>query len=264
MTDTIDRTKGLGFKPDLTDFRDHFYTPGVIKRILPITLPSKVDLQEGCPPVYDQASLGSCVANSICGLCDFLRIKANKEPQYPSRLFLYYTVRELEGTVSIDSGASLRNGIKAVNLKGLCDDSAWPYIIEKFTDRPTETSFIEAELHQALEYQRVSQNLTDMKSILSEGYPFVLGFSVYPTLYNITPESDYTLKFPEAGSNLLGGHAVLAVGYDDNKGAFRIRNSWGEAWGDKGYFWIPYEYLASPMLAQDFWTIKLLEFGDEA
>lgn len=255
--------KGMGWIPDVPDYRDTMYSRSMITRILPLTLPSKVDLRDFCPPVYDQGELGSCTANSVCGLCDFLRNKNGWKLLNPSRLFLYYNTRSIEGTVDIDSGASLRNTIKSVNEFGVCREALWPYAIDKFSLTPETKAFEEAEAHQALEYQRITQKLNDMKGILAEGFPFVLGFSVYNSLYNVSPLNEYTLEFPKAGDDLIGGHAVLAVGYDDTTATFLIRNSWGEKWGDKGYFKIPYDYLTSPLLAQDFWTIKLVENGFE-
>lgn len=256
--------KGLGWKPDIMDFRDHFYAPGIIRRILPaVTLPSSVNLSALCPPVYDQGELGSCTAQSVCALCDYLRTKSGWAWQHPSKLFLYFNTRIAEGTVSIDSGASLRNTIKTVADIGVCDEANWPYHIPYFAEPPSKEAYRDAELHQAIQYKRVSQNLTDLKAILAEGYPFVFGFSVYRKLYNLKPEKDYTLEFPDAGDELLGGHAVMAVGYDDTTETFLIRNSWGIKFGNQGYFKMPFKYLTSPMFSQDFWTIDLIEDGNE-
>ena len=80
-----------------------------------------------------------------------------------------------------------------------------------------------------------------------------------------TPEKSLLVPLPKKGSKLYGGHAILAVGYDDNKmigadkGALLIRNSWGTGWGMAGYFTIPYAYLTDRGLASDFWTIRLME-----
>ena len=243
--------------PDLPDFRDKIYkAPSSILQ----QLPSSVDLRDGCPPVYQQGQLGSCTANAISGNIEFLLKKQNKQEVFtPSRLFIYFNERDMEGTVMSDAGAMIRDGIKSVNSLGVCkEDPTWPYRIERFADRPTEQAYDEAKLYEVLQYQRINNmSLRQMKGCLAEGYPFVFGFAVYDSFFET--KSDGTVRMPDTNEQLQGGHAVLAVGYDDNKETFIVRNSWGPEWADKGYCYMPYEYLNNINLTDDCWSLRLIE-----
>lgn len=251
---------GLGWRPDTPDFRDRvFSTQGVIKHFDDVPLPLKVDLRRFMPRVYNQGSLGSCTANSALAMCHYLASQKNTEAPEFSRLFTYYCTRELEGTIPVDCGASLRNTIKAINLSGGSYESDWPYKIELFAQTPPQAVFEFGQLHQALKYERL-QTLRDMRTCLAAGFPFVFGFSVYESLYSLSADDNFRLSFPSPDQSLLGGHAVTAVGYDDEAQVFIIRNSWGADWGEAGHFYMPYEYALNSNLAADFWTIQLMEF----
>src|SRR3982751_1664562 len=161
------RIKGFGYIPDLPDFRDQCFTDkiGRVK-----ALPSSVDLRDKSPAVYDQGELGSCTANAIGAAIQFDQIKQGITQFTPSRLFIYYNERVIEGTVESDSGAMIRDGIKSVNEQGAPAESLWPYNISKFTQRPSDQIFEEALSHQALEYGRVGQTNTSFKRVLAAGY----------------------------------------------------------------------------------------------
>lgn len=246
-----------GWIPDFPDQRDFLYSaPPIFLR----ELPPKVDLRANCPPVYDQGQLGSCTANAIGGAIEFDQMK-ERLPQIfiPSRLFIYYNERVIEGSVGSDSGAMLRDGIKTIAKQGACPEPLWPYIIAKFKLKPSQSCYTEAAKHTAINYQRLVQSLQQMKGCLASGYPFVFGFTVYESFE--TTQAARTGKIPMPGSNekVLGGHAVAAVGYNDTDRTFLCRNSWGTSWGIKGYFTIPYAYLTDPDLAADFWTIRVVQ-----
>jgi len=243
--------------PDLPDQRDHIFSaPAPVLTVLP---PS-VDLQSACPPiVYDQGALGSCTANAIAGALEFDLGKQKLCDFMPSRLFIYYNERKIEGTVDSDSGAMIRDGIKSVAKQGVCTEDLWPYEIDKFTEEPTSACYTAALDNQALSYQRVPQNLDQMRGCLANGFPFVFGFTVYESFESREVAKTGVVPMPGTGESILGGHAVLAVGYDDETQRFRVRNSWGSGWGDGGYFTIPYAYLTKRSLASDFWTISKIE-----
>jgi C1A family cysteine protease len=223
-------------------------------------LPASVDLRKSCPPVYNQGMLGSCTANAIGGAIEFDRLKQRLTDFVPSRLFIYYNERVIEGTVSSDSGAMIRDGIKSVAKQGACPETLWPYVIANFAEKPPHACYTSALQNKVKVYQRLSQNLTQMKACLADGYPFVFGFTVYESFESQAVAQSGTVPMPGPSESVLGGHCVLAVGYDDAQQRFIMRNSWGTGWGQQGYFTMPYAYLtqANPALASDFWTIRLM------
>jgi C1A family cysteine protease len=214
-----------------------------------------VDLRKSCSPVENQGQLGSCTANALVGALEFIEVK-NKLPYADlSRLFIYYNERVIEHTVKSDNGAMIRNGIKSLSKEGVCTEDAWPYDISRFAAKPSAKCYQLALSHKITNYHRII-SLNDMRSCLAEGFPFVFGFSVYDAFESDKVAQTGILNMPKTGERMLGGHAVLAVGYDDKSRRFIVRNSWGDGWGKKGYFTMPYDYAANTNLADDFWTIR--------
>jgi len=214
-----------------------------------------VDLRVGCPPIWDQGQLGSCTAHAIAAAVEFDRIKQHLTPIDPSRLFIYYNERAMEGTISSDAGAMIRDGVKSVATQGVCPEAHWPYDVRRFTIRPTPLCYQEAVRDRALAYRRVTQSLGEIQGCLASGYPIIFGFSVYSSFETREVARTGTTPMPSRKDQLLGGHAVLAIGYDDATQRFLVRNSWGSGWGDHGYFTLPYAYMTSPQLTSDLWTI---------
>ena len=242
-----------GWIPDIPDQRDIKYS--AIYRI-PKKLPPRVDLKAFCSTIENQGNLGSCTANALVGAVEFLEKKNGKPLTDLSRLFVYYGERLIEHTVSTDSGASLRSGIKSLYHNGVCPESEWPYVESQFTRKPSSLCYKHAKKRKITSYQRLN-TVDEMKSCLAEGFPFSFGFAVYLSFR--TPKVFKTGVIPmpkkdEAATN--EGHAVLCVGYDDSKKVFRIRNSWGKDWGINGYGTMPYKYLEDRNLSDDFWTIR--------
>lgn len=244
-----------GWIPDLPDARDRVFK---IPRKA-VALPPSADVRTGCPPVYDQGDLGSCTANAIGAAIEFDQRKQQLQEFTPSRLFIYYNERALAGTIATDSGAMLRDGIKTVASDGACPETMWPYAIEKFADRPAAQCYKAGKMHPAVEYTRLAQDAGQMKACLAAGYPFVFGFTVYESFESDQVAHSGIGAMPDASEVALGGHAVMAVGYDDASNRFLIRNSWGTAWGMGGYFTLPYDYLSNADLSADFWTIRLVK-----
>jgi C1A family cysteine protease len=251
------KIKRYGWIPDLPDQRDRmFAAPAPTLR----ALPPRVDLRSGCPPIYNQGALGSCTANAIAGALQFDQIKQGQADRFtPSRLFIYYNERVIEGTVDEDSGAMLRDGIKTVAKQGAPHEPLWPYVVAKFRSRPAAAAYKDAAKHQALLYQRLPRTIDQIRGCLADGYPFVFGFSVYESFESAAVARTGTVPMPAPREVLLGGHAVLAVGYDEPSQRIVARNSWGATWGDDGYFTMPYAYLLDGGLSDDFWTVRAVE-----
>ncbi|HET9402687.1 MAG TPA: C1 family peptidase [Candidatus Acidoferrales bacterium] len=245
---------GYGWVRDLPDTRDFLYAAPLIR--FPQGLPPSVDLRSACPPVYDQGQLGSCTGNGIAAAIEFDQRKQGTKEFMPSRLFIYYNERVMEGTVTHDSGAQIRDGIKSVATLGAPPETDWPYDIQKFAQQPPSAAYANAKQDLVSSYSRVAQNATQMEGCLAEGYPFVFGFSVYESFESDEVANTGMVPMPSSGEQMMGGHCVVAVGYNDAKRLFTIRNSWGTGWGVKGYCFMPYEYLLTPHLANDFWTIR--------
>jgi len=244
-----------GWIPDLPDHRDYMYAaaPEVLAK-----LPPSADLTDLCPPVYDQGQLGSCTANAIAAAIEFDLMKQNLQIFVPSRLFIYYNERAMEGTVTCDSGAQIRDGIKSVVNQGDCPESLWPYDIAEFAVKPPANCYTQAKKYRAVNYQKLVQDLNQFKGCLYSGYPFVFGFTVYESFESQAVAQTGHALMPAPGEKPVGGHAVMAVGYDDSSQWFVVRNSWGSNWGMKGYFTLPYAYFLNSNLSSDFWTIRVM------
>ena len=255
------RISRYGWQPDIPDYRDISYS---VSRALVSKLPAKVDLSPNCPPVYDQGQLGSCTANAIGAAFEFNLMKQNAQVFMPSRLFIYYNERVIENTVNVDNGAQIRNGVKTLNKLGVCDEQGWAYVEAEFAQKPHLQCYKDALNHQSLSYQRVQRDIKHLKGCLAEGYPVIFGFTVYDAFEEDKVAKTGVLNMPAKGEKMAGGHAVLAVGYDDASKRFIVRNSWGKKWGNKGYFTMPYDYVLNENLADDFWTIRMVEAAPEA
>ncbi len=252
-------TRKYGWIKDTSDTRDHLLavTP-------PKALPPSVDLRKWCPQVYNQGHLGSCTANALAGLVQFDEIKQKQsDKKIPSRLFIYWNERSLINSTDRDSGAMLRDGIKALNKWGFCDESLWPYSDTqgpnaRFLQQPPDTVYAAAKKEIITDYSRVPQTLQSIKSCLANGHPIVFGFVVFESFETEQVAKTGIMPMPNPQERQLGGHAVLCVGYNDVNNQFIIRNSWGPEWGQNGYFLMPYSYLTEPTLAADFWTIQFV------
>lgn len=248
--------KHYGWLPDLPDQRDIFYIPPFTEEA---PLPVFVDLRPKCPPMYDQGQLSSCTANAIAAALEFDRLKQGLPDFTPSRLFIYYNERAMEGTIDTDSGAQIRDGMKSVGKLGACPESEWSYDIAKFQQQPPDNCYQDALAHRAIYYKRVRRTLHQMKSCLASGYPFIFGITVYESFESQAVAQDGHVPLPAPDEKVVGGHAVLAVGYIDDWKWFIARNSWGLGWGMSGYFTIPYDYLLNENLSDDFWTIRIVQ-----
>jgi len=285
MSDTAKRY-GMGWLPDYPDFRDYTEEHEGIKGILAPTgvlkararSPVSVDLRPWCSLIEDQGSLGSCTAHAGGGLVEYYEKRAFGKYIDSSRLFLYKVTRNLLHWKG-DTGAFLRSTMGALVLFGIPPEEYWPYTVDDFDQEPPAFCYAFAQNYQTIKYYRHDPPgtpkevlLERKKAYLASGHPSMFGF----TVYNSIDQADKTGKipYPCKGERIEGGHAVAAVGYDDkmkikNAGpcgiettdALLMRNSWGEAWGEAGYGWLPYEYVLRG-LAEDYWSILKKEWVD--
>ncbi len=219
-----------------------------------VKLPLRVDLRNKCQPIVDQGNLGSCTACALVAIVGY-----DKKKLFGSRLFLYYNERMLDNTISEDTGAYLSDGIKSLQLHGVCQETSWPYDINKFAEKPYDSCYEEALNNQALSVENINNNLNAMKNSLANNEPFVVGIAVYSSFTTRQVARNGYVPMPNRNDIFLGGHAVVCVGYDDIRKVWIMRNSWGTSWGDKGYFYLPYAYLTNSSLSTDLWIIKKME-----
>lgn len=249
-------SRRYGWKKGLSDQRDFKFA--VHKKIDAASLPESVDLRPQCPPVYDQGDLGSCTANALAGAYQFDEIKEQKPGEWaPSRLFIYYNERLIEGTVNSDAGAEIRDGIKSLIQYGVCAESLWGYNIAKFKNKPNTTCYKRALPARISQYLSLDNTQPEqLKACLAGGLPFVLGFTVYESFESQAVADTGIMPMPAANESVLGGHAVLCVGYDNAKDWYIVRNSWGPDWGAQGYFYMPAAFLTSASFCSDLWCIE--------
>lgn len=267
-------------KKDEHDHRDFLYERD--KNVEALSLPKVFDLRPFAPPVYDQGDQGSCTANAGCACRSMLA----KDPSlYLSRAFQYYNERLIEGTADEDSGASMRDIVKAVSQYGICPDTEMPYSDKDFKTAPSKQGYEDALKYKIEKYTRVSSVAGIQHSLVTRNQPVLLGMVVYESMESEAVAKTGVLPMPQKDEQQLGGHAVLIVGYTDKlpeavsekvasqkceciekiidfirhrkqaSGYLIVRNSWGSTWGDHGYFYMPYEYVEAG-LAYDFWIME--------
>lgn len=265
----MNKNRKYSWKKQAQDDRDYkFHRLSALRKFSTSAAISKVvNNRMWCSAIEDQGDLGSCTGNAWVGLLEYNECKNGRGGSLfrdLSRLFLYYNERDIEGTVNDDSGAELRDGAKALATYGVCMEYQWPYDITKFTNKPSEQCYTNALVNKINSYYSLDgktsdETLTNLKTCLFNGQCFVFGFQVYEYFESQQMADTGILQMPQANEELLGGHAVMAVGYNDYEQRFLIKNSWGKGWGLKGtndgYFTMPYEYITNPDLASDFWTV---------
>jgi C1A family cysteine protease len=293
--------KNLGWIKDYPDFRDfnlHTSIPSknvaargkqeTVKGLLDRTrmnkknilaLEKKVDNREWCSKIKNQGNLGACTAFSAVAMYEYYQNKAFGKFIDGSELFVYKVTRNMLNWTG-DTGAYIRSVMGAIALFGIPPASVYQYDKRKFDHEPPAFVYSYAQNFQAITYYRLDplgstgrQTLDNIKIQLNAGFPVIMGFTCYSSLNHPKTEETGEIPFPSKNESVIGGHAVMVVGYDDynmvtnpidgskRRGVLIVRNSWGENWGDNGYGYIPYEYVKR-LLASDFWCMISAEWID--
>lgn len=251
-------TKPLIEIPKFHWVRDKIDTRDFKFQIQPVSQTNTVDLRPFCTPIEDQGNLGSCTGQAVAGAIELLN-KRNKKQTDVSRLYIYYFERLILGTVNYDSGAYIRDGIKATNKYGAPLERLWPYNISQFRTPPTRLALEDGSRRKVTRYERIA-NFDGCMNALARGYPVIFGFLVYSSFLSSAVSRTGRMPYPNVRrESLLGGHAVLLVGYDIKKQVFIVRNSWGSRWGDGGYFYMPFDVVKNQNMSFDFWAITSVE-----
>lgn len=275
----------FGWLPDYPSIADYTPEHDKVKPLLaslrrrveaPAALPAGADLRAWCSPIENQLNLGSCTANAGVGMVEYYERRAFGRHIDASRLFLYKATRNLLKATG-DTGAFLRSTMEALVLFGVPPEEYWPYVVANFDTEPSAFLYSFGQNYQALKYYRLDPAgtatpalLGSIKTNLASGLPAMFGFTVYNSYTQASVANKGAIPFPTPGEKIVGGHAVMAVGYNDTiqikntnavatTGALLIRNSWGTGWGDGGYGWLPYEYVLRGQ-ATDWWTLISLEY----
>lgn len=216
-------------------------------------------------PCYDQGQLGACTAHAWSYAIEYDEYKQGEaNASTPARLMFYYCERDIDGDISQDGGSTLSTGQKVCQTIGSCPESMYPYDVSKFTDKPPQSCYDAAAKNKGLQFQQINQTVNDIKAAIIEGYPIPFGFTVYSEFESDQVAQSGVLPDPTADDQSVGGHAVCIVGFDDTKKAVLVRNSWGTSWGttntagQRGYFWMSYNYVTNPNWASDFWIVEKL------
>lgn len=271
-----------GYIPDTINTEDKHKTCEVHPSIENGTI-KVIDMRDRCPSIYDQGKLGSCTANAVCGNYAFIYMKEHNiapninenivlntdTEEFFSRLFVYWNERKLEGTTDTDSGASLRDGITVIHKSGVPLEKYWPYDITKFAVEPDDAAKVCAQHHLAITYAKLKKDPNQLRQCLANGDPFVFGFTVYESFESANTAATGIMTVPKSSEKILGGHAVMCVGYDYNKKVWIVRNSWGNEWGDKGYFYMPDGVMFGTSsnhqeYTSDFWCIEATKDTSDA
>lgn len=215
---------------------------------------ASVDLRRFCGPIYDQLPLHSCAAHALASALEFLANAAGEATPAPSRLFVYYNARRLDGSLPADDGATIRNTLKSAAAQGVSSESLWPYDAANAPVAPPPACYAQST-KITLEYFRIRQNLSHLRACLREGNGFIFGIEAYAQGFTAAQHSG-AVPMPASTDTLAGGHALFATGFDDAARTFTAQNSLGPTFGDRGFLTLPYAYLEDPKLAYDFWTLR--------
>lgn len=247
----------FNLKKDDTDVRDFR-----LRSLSSSQRPTIVDLRPNMPIIYDQGILNSCTAQAVASVHHYTQLRQNRIAFSPSRLFLWWNTRAVYDETDLNEGATLRDTIKSLAHQGICPESMWPYNPSSFRRRPEQNCYTTAMLYQADMYARVRQTQQELETVLSQRMPIVFGMLIFQSFESTLVARTGNVPVPNVRREaLLGGHAMVIVGYNSTTRQFIVRNSWGTQWGQRGHCFIPYSLILNPNLVFDLWVVSRVENG---
>lgn len=240
-------TLNYKLRTDIRDLRDFLYTP------TQLPLREQVDLRQWDSAIEEQDYLGSCTGQAAVGAYELLMYSKKNHQLDLSRLFVYYNSRMIAGDVSQDEGAYVRDAVKALSKYGVCTEILWPYVIDQFATKPDINSYEDAKKRTIKNYYRLI-DIGDILDALNNNYPIIFSMWVYDSFDQIRRNRDI-VELPEKKESPIGAHAMCLVGYDRPRRLLLARNSFGKQWGDRGYCWIPFDYVKSEFT--DMWIFDI-------
>jgi C1A family cysteine protease len=243
----------FGWMPSLADHRDIVLSVTHTVNALPTTTNNRKNVN-WC---YDQGSESSCTGNAWADLCKYVWKKDLQKDVNPSRNFIYYNEREIEQDTPLDNGATLRSGAQVLSDTGFCLEETWGYSQGTLYTPPPVGCYTQAASYKIKSYIAVQDNHMARLYCLASGYPFVFGMTVTASFETQNVSETGIVPMPTQEDKVIGGHAIMAVDYDDARQVFVVLNSWGSSWGDNGFFYLPYSYMESN-LTSDYWTLRVV------
>jgi len=239
----------LGCKKSPPDKRDKRLTR--MSPALAAKLPAKLDYTKKMSAVSDQGDEGTCVGFACVDGMKEYQEKAEwaKDIQLSVR-YVYSEAKKIDGFPD-EEGTDIRCALKILKNKGVPPDDCWPYKAHQ-NDKPCKKAAELAAPYKITKYVSLKTE-KEMKESLNTNGPFIAGVEVYYQAWT-DAEDNGKVTMPDKDDSLEGGHAICIVGYDDKKKLYKFKNSWSKSWGDKGYGYLPYEYMKKYLM--DGWSAK--------
>ena len=224
----------LGCIKDKFDDRDY-----LMRAYLPvIKLPKKIDYTKNLSPVRDQGDEGTCVSFACTtGMKEYQELIDYKQLVELSPRFVYSECKKIDGQPK-EEGTTIRAAMQVLERKGVCLEKFWPYQPYQ-KDKPKKGEVVNAKKFCIKTYARIL-NLKELRLSLVTKGPCVIGIEVFD---GIMDTKTGLVPMPKKNETVLGGHAICAIGYDDNMKVIKFKNSWSDKWGKKGYGFLPYAYI---------------------
>jgi hypothetical protein len=252
-----------GCVKDVPDDRDVEYVQRArVPGAAPVAVPAAFDLSAGFPPPFDQGQSNTCSANATSNALGYLLKKvdpASFDKEGPqSRLFIYWVARAkiANSPTNVDQGIQIRDAVKAVATYNSVPESLWGFapVEQRFMLEPERGVWEAAKTPDVFRYRSVAQDLAQIKEVIATGKPIVVGIEVRQGMYEAGPDGVVSMT-----GGYVGWHAVVIVGYDDAARRFKFQNSWGDWYGQKGFFYLDYGWVLDPNTASDFWALDFFE-----